>query len=67
MNAVVPLIVQCRRFWYAYQHQGDIVAAANAHLQLAEGIATGHEDDAVTGANKLLDYLEAFARRIIDR
>jgi len=67
VNAVVPLIVQCRRFWYAYQHQGDIVAAAHAHLQLAEGIATGHEDDAVTGANKLLDYLEAFARRIIDR
>ncbi|MET0348531.1 MAG: GntR family transcriptional regulator [Rhizobacter sp.] len=67
VNAVVPLIVQCRRFWYAYQHQGDIVEAANAHMQLAEGIATGDEDDAVTGSNRLLDYLETFARRIIDR
>ena len=67
VNAVLPLIVQCRRFWYAYQHQGDILEAANAHMQLARGIVTGDEDDAVTGSNRLLDYLEQFARRIIDR
>jgi len=23
-NCVVPLVVQCGRFWYAYQHEGEI-------------------------------------------
>ncbi|MDM0118694.1 GntR family transcriptional regulator [Variovorax arabinosiphilus] len=63
---VAPLIVQCRRFWYAYQHEGDIVEAADAHMELAQGIATGDEAAAVAGANRLLDYLERFARRVID-
>ena len=36
-------------------------------LDLAQGIATGNEDDAVAGANQLMDYLEQFARRIIDQ
>jgi DNA-binding GntR family transcriptional regulator len=67
VQAIVPLIVQCRRFWYAYQHEGDIVEGANAHMQLAEGIATGDEAAAVAGSNRLLDYLERFARRVIDR
>ena len=64
---VSPLIVQCRRFWYAYQHEGEIIEGANAHLALAQGIATGDEAAAVAGANQLLDYLERFARRVIDR
>ena len=63
---VSPLIVQCRRFWYAYQHEGEIVEGAEAHMALAQGIATGDEAAAVAGANRLLDYLERFARRVID-
>ena len=67
VQAVVPLIVQCRRFWYAYQHEGEIVEGANAHLELAQGIATGDEAAAVAGAERLMDYLEVFARKIIDK
>ncbi len=67
VKAVIPLIVQCRRFWYAYQHEGEIIEGANAHLELAQGIATGDEAAAVAGADRLLDYLEVFARKIIDR
>ena len=63
----IGLIVQCRRFWYAYQHEGDVTEGARAHMHLAQGIATGNEDDAVAGANQLMDYLEQFARRIIDQ
>ena len=66
VTSVAPLIVQCRRFWYAYQHEGDIVEAAAAHVELAGGIATGDEAAAIAGANRLLDYLERFARRVID-
>lgn len=66
VKAVTPLIVQCRRFWYAYQDEGEIDEGARAHMQLAEGIASGDEAAAVAGANQLMDYLERFARRVID-
>ncbi len=67
IKCVVPLIVQCRRFWYAYQHEGDIAEGARAHLALAQGIASGNEAAAVAGANQLMDYLEQYARRVIDK
>jgi DNA-binding GntR family transcriptional regulator len=67
VKAVAPLVIQCRRFWYAYQHEGEMVEGANAHMELAEGIATGDEAAAVAGANRLLDYLERFARHVIDK
>lgn len=67
VKAVIPPIVQCRRFWYAYQHEGEIVEGANAHLELAQGIATGDEAAAMAGAERLMDYLEVFARKVIDR
>ena len=67
VKCVFPLIVKCRRFWYAYQHEGEIVEGASAHLQLAEGIVTGSEAAAVIGATQLMDYLDRFARRVIDR
>ena len=67
VNCVVPLVVLCRRFWYAYQHQGEMREGARAHMQLAEGIATADEAAAVRGASGLLDYLEVFARRVIER
>ena len=38
VQAVVPMIIQCRRFWYAYQHEGDLERGARCHLMLAEGI-----------------------------
>lgn len=66
VNAVVPLIVQCRRFWYAYKNEGEMTEGAAAHMTLAQGIASGDEKTAVAGANQLLDYLERFARRVID-
>ena len=67
VKCVAPLVVRCRRFWYAYQHESEMTEDALAHLQLAEGIATGDEARAVAGADALMDYLERFARRIIDQ
>jgi DNA-binding GntR family transcriptional regulator len=65
VKAVVPLIVQCRRFWYAYRHAGDLAEGAAAHLQLAEGITSGDEAAAVAGADRLSDYLQGFTERVI--
>lgn len=67
VKCVLPLVVQCRRFWYSYQHEGEILVGAAAHMELARGIATGDEHMAMAGATQLMDYLEKFARRVIDR
>jgi DNA-binding GntR family transcriptional regulator len=64
VNAVAPLIIQCRRFWYAYQHEGDIAEGARRHMLMAEGIATGNESAAIK--DSLMDYLEMFTRKVID-
>jgi DNA-binding GntR family transcriptional regulator len=66
VTAVVPLVIQCRRFWYAYQHAGEMSEGARGHRLLAEGIASGDPVQAAQGADALLDYLEAFTRRVID-
>jgi DNA-binding GntR family transcriptional regulator len=66
VQCVLPLIVKCRRFWYAYQHEGEIKEGARHHLSLAQGIASANEKAAMQGADQLMDYLEKFARRIIN-
>jgi DNA-binding GntR family transcriptional regulator len=66
VQCVLPLIVKCRRFWYAYQHEGEITEGARHHLALAQGISTGDEKAAMLGADQLMDYLEKFARRVIN-
>lgn len=63
--AVIPLIVKCRRFWYAFQHEGDIEEGARCHMLVAKAIAKGNEEQAVKAADGLMDYLEAFARKVI--
>jgi DNA-binding GntR family transcriptional regulator len=65
-QAVEPLVVQCRRFWYAYQREGDLGVGARCHRLLAEGIESGEPERAVAGADALMDYLERFARRVIE-
>lgn len=65
-NAVAPLAIKCRRFWYAFQYDGDLLKGAESHLHLATGIVNGSEEEAAQGANLLMDYLEAFTRKIID-
>ena len=63
--AVVPLVIQCRRFWYAYQHEADVEQGARLHLAMAQAIAAGKEADAVQAADALVDYLENLTRKII--
>lgn len=63
--AVIPLVIKCRRFWYAFQHDGDIMEGARCHLQLAQGIANTDEAAALAGGDALMDYLDAFTRKVI--
>ncbi|WP_421956459.1 GntR family transcriptional regulator [Polaromonas sp.] len=66
VNAVAPLVTQSRRFWYAYQHTGDIAEGVIYHERMAQGIRRGSEAEAVKGADELMDYLEKFTRNVID-
>jgi len=65
VSAVIPLIIKCRRFWYAFQHEGDIEEGARCHLMLAKAISKGNEEQAVKASDALMDYLESFARKVI--
>jgi len=66
VSAVVPMIVQCRRFWYAFQHDGDMNRGAAAHLTLAQGIYDGDAALASEGADALMDYLAEFTHKVIE-
>lgn len=66
VGAVLPLVVQCRRFWYAYQHEGEIGEGARAHLAMAEAIASSDAAAAEQGAEQLMQYLARFTHRIIN-
>jgi DNA-binding GntR family transcriptional regulator len=64
--AVIPLIIKCRRFWYAFQHEGDMHEAARCHMLLAKGIANGNEEEASSGADNLMNYLESYTHKVIN-
>lgn len=66
VQAVIPMIVQCRRFWYAFQYEGDLEAGANAHLTLAKGIQNGSPEMAMQGCETLMEYLNSFTRKVIE-
>ena len=66
VKAITPLIVQCRRFWYAYHHTGEMLKGAQAHMHMAQGIASSDAKTAIEGTNQLMDYLEQFARKVVE-
>lgn len=66
VSCVIPLVIKCRRFWYAYQHEGDIEQGARLHLALAQAIAAGEAEQALQTSDKLMDYLESITRKVIE-
>ncbi len=66
VQAVVPLTVRCRRFWYAYQYEGDLERGAACHALLARGIALGDPSEAIRGVDALMEYLTTFTRKVIE-
>jgi DNA-binding GntR family transcriptional regulator len=66
VQAVQPMIVQCRRFWYAFRYDGDLAQGSACHLSLAKNIAAGDPEQASRAADVLMDYLVSFARKVIE-
>jgi DNA-binding GntR family transcriptional regulator len=65
-NAIAPLHVHCRRFWYANRHQGDLVRAGELHEALICAVVAGDEHRAGDASDELLLYLENFTRKALD-
>lgn len=56
-----------RRFWYQhYKEVADLPLAAKLHAAVAEAIAKRQPDAAGKAADRLVDYIEDFARKTLD-
>ena len=55
-----------RRFWYShYKDVADLPLCARLHADLARAIAGGDGEAAAAASDKLIDYIEAFARATV--
>jgi len=56
-----------RRFWYQhYQEVADLPLAAKLHAAVAEAVAGKKPKIAASASDKLIDYIEDFARKTLD-
>jgi DNA-binding GntR family transcriptional regulator len=55
-----------RRFWYVhYKQAADLPRAARLHAAMARSIGAGGQDAAAAASDRLVDYIQAFARSTI--
>jgi DNA-binding GntR family transcriptional regulator len=56
-----------RRFWYQhYQEVADLPLAAKLHAAVAEAVSQKKVKAAATASDRLIDYIEDFARKTLD-
>jgi DNA-binding GntR family transcriptional regulator len=56
-----------RRFWYIHYRQvADLALAARLHADVARAVSRGDEEGASAASDRLVDYIEAFARATLD-
>jgi DNA-binding GntR family transcriptional regulator len=56
-----------RRFWYQhYKEVADLPLAARLHADLAQAIADRNGEAAARASDRLVDYIESFARRTLE-
>jgi DNA-binding FadR family transcriptional regulator len=56
-----------RRFWYQhYQQVADLPLAAKLHAAVADAIAHKRTKAAAAASDRLIDYIEDFARKTLD-
>lgn len=56
-----------RRFWYRhYKEADDLAVSARMHAEVAEAIAFRNADAAVAASERLMAYIERFARKTLD-
>ena len=65
-EAVQPLHVHSRRFWYAHREVSDWVGLAELHADLIGCVIEADEVAAAEASDQLLDHLLEFTRAVMD-
>ena len=65
-EAVQPLHVHSRRFWYAFREQSDWAGLAELHASLIGCVIDGDEEAASAASDRLLDHLQSYTRAVMD-
>lgn len=65
-EACAPLHVHCRRFWYMFKENADLVQSASLHANIMNAVAEGDETKAAAASDALIDYVEELTRKAID-
>lgn len=65
-EAVAPLHVHCRRFWYRFRANGDLAESARLHEELMRAVADGEEQRAAQSSDALINYLVRFTRSVLN-
>lgn len=56
-----------RRFWYKhYKEVGDLALSARLHAEVAEAIAAREPAEAAAASDRLMDYIDSFARKTLE-
>ncbi len=67
MRTLGSLSALSRRFWYQhYKEAADLPLCANLHADVCEAIAKRNPEAAGKASDRLMDYIESFARRTLD-
>lgn len=64
-QALAPLHTHCRRFWYRFQHEGDLLQSATLHRALIDAVLSKNESAAEQAADGIIDYLDQFTREAL--
>lgn len=66
-RAMANMTALSRRFWYQhYKEVGDLALSARLHAEVAEAIAARNGAAASAASDRLMDYIESFARKTLD-
>jgi DNA-binding GntR family transcriptional regulator len=66
-RSIATMTALSRRFWYQhYKQAGDLGLSARLHADVAEAIAARDAAGAAAASDRLLDYIESFARKTLD-
>ena len=67
VRASRPLHTHCRRFWFKYRNDEDLLRSAELHKAVAKAVLDGDPVRAVERSDKLNDYLTLFTKHILIR
>lgn len=67
VRALANMAGLSRRFWYQhYKEAADLPLSANLHADICDAVAKRHGTKAEAASDRLVDYIESFARKTLD-